>query len=213
MWFEQMHPTWQSALAGHKIALTNFEAELAKLEELSPEKKWVMAAFEADPSQTKVVILGQDPYPTAGAAIGHAFAVSQSTKLPASLKNIERELKSDLGVSLSDPELSHWRSQGVWLLNTCLTTLENRPNAHSKIGWQAFTEAALSYLTAHQPVVILAWGKPANDLANRVSNSQTSIVSSAHPSPLSAHRGFLGSKPFSRANEALQSLGHSPIDW
>lgn len=213
MWFEQMHSTWQTALAEHREVIDSLEAQLAHLPDLAPQPSKVMAAFEADPEQIKVVILGQDPYPTPGAAIGHAFAVSTGSKIPASLKNIEAELTADASSPLTDPELKKWRSQGVWLLNTSLTTLTNQPGAHSKLGWQKLTLAALSHLAAKQPVVILAWGLPAQKLAKQLAGGQIKVVESAHPSPLSAHRGFLASKPFSRANFELQKLGLSPIDW
>lgn len=213
MWFEQMHSTWQTALAEHHEVIDSLEAQLDHLQELAPQPSKVMAAFEADPQQIKVVILGQDPYPTPGVAIGHAFAVSTGSKTPASLKNIEAELKADVSAPLLDPELKKWRSQGVWLLNTSLTTLINQPGAHSKLGWQQVTFAALSHLAAQQPLVILAWGLPAQKLARKISGEQIKVVESAHPSPLSAHRGFLGSKPFSRANFELQKLALSPIDW
>jgi len=213
MWFEKMHSSWQTALADQRNLLDSLEVQLARLQDLAPEASKVMAAFEADPRQTKVVILGQDPYPTPGAAIGHAFAVSNGSKMPASLKNIEAELKIDLSAQLSDPELSKWRGQGVWLLNTSLTTLANQPGAHSNSGWQRFTLAALNNLAAQQPLVILAWGIPARKLVKQLAGGQIRVVESAHPSPLSANRGFLGSKPFSRANFELQKLGLSPIDW
>lgn len=213
MWFEQMHPKWRELLFDQREHLESLEFRIAKLPDLTPISQRVMAAFEADPATIKIVVLGQDPYPTEGAAIGHAFAVSRSTKIPASLKNIEAELASDVGATLADPELEAWRSQGVWLLNTSLSTLTGQPNAHSKIGWQAFTEAALTRLAKNQKLVILAWGNAAEDIANRVKTEDTRVVESAHPSPLSARRGFLGSHPFSRGNDALSELGLGAIDW
>lgn len=213
MWFEQMHLTWQQALPDQKPILDELETQLAGLVDLAPKPHLVMKAFEVDPSFIKVVIIGQDPYPTAGVAIGQAFAVRAGNRFPGSLRNIDAELKADVAGSITDSELKSWTSQGVLLLNTSLTTVVGHPGQHSTLGWQKFTTAALTFLAARQPLVILAWGKPAQKLANQFAGNNTRVIEAAHPSPLSAHRGFLGSKPFSRANLELRKLGITEIDW
>ena len=210
MFFESMHPTWRSWLA-------ELEPELRRLEEVTagsvPPKELVMRAFETDPTKTRVVLLGQDPYPTPGDAVGLAFAVSKGTKSPRSLVNIYEELESDLATPVSaGADLASWQSRGVMLLNTSLTTLARDSLAHSKIGWQDFTKRAIDELAARQPLVIMAWGNHAKAVAQSI-QGQVLIIESAHPSPLSASRGFFGTKPFSRTNEALVSLGLQGIDW
>ena len=210
MFFESMHPTWRTWLA-------ELEPELRRLEQLTagsvPPKDQVMRAFATDPTKTKVVLLGQDPYPTPGDAVGLAFAVSEGTRPPRSLVNIYKELESDLGIEVSaEPDIAVWQDRGVMLLNTSLTTLARDPLSHSKLGWQYFTKRALDELANRQPLVIMAWGNHAKEVAKSV-QGQVLIIESAHPSPLSASRGFFGSMPFSRANEALVSSGLQEIDW
>lgn len=197
--------------------LAGFEAKLSQLEHLTtgslPTDELVMRAFSSDPKQIKVVLLGQDPYPTPGDAIGLAFAISRGQKQPRSLVNIRTELVSDLGIEISEQlDLSQWQERGVMLLNTSLTTQAHKPGSHSKLGWQEFTKAALLALASAQSFVILAWGNHAKELANSIKGNVI-VIESAHPSPLSASRGFLGSKPFSRANAALESLGLPSVDW
>jgi len=211
MFFEQMHPGWQRLLPETKATLARIEQTLP--EQILPPKDMVMRAFSSAPAEIKVVLLGQDPYPTPGDAVGLAFAKPVGQKLPRSLMNIVKELEDDLGKTVSaEIDLSGWQSRGVMLLNSSLTTLPYQAAAHSKIGWQEFTLQAIQALAITQPLVLLAWGNHAKDIADQVIGN-VRVIESAHPSPLSASRGFFGSKPFSRANQALIELGLEPIDW
>jgi uracil-DNA glycosylase len=176
-----------------------------------------MRAFASDPLEIKVVLIGQDPYPTLGDAIGLAFAVSPETKTPRSLKNIVTELESDIGAGTVAnpvaPDLSKWASRGVLLLNRGVTTLPGVSGAHlgSAIGWEEFTLKAVKALVERQPVVLMLWGNSAKSIKDELSG--ITFVESAHPSPLSARNGFFGSKVFSQANRKLSDLGLEPIDW
>ena len=221
MWFEQMHPGWQLGLADWRHWLTGVEGSLASRAGLAPEPSLVMAAFAQDPNSIRVVILGQDPYPTHGVAVGRSFAVSPSNNaLPASLRNIFRELADDVGGATPNPNLIGWQEQGVLMLNRHLTTLEGQPGAHFDVGWQKFTDAALEVLLQRGiPLVLVLWGAQAqlvkSTLAKPLASASglVSLVESPHPSPLSAYRGFFGSKPFSLVNSKLIQLGAQPIDW
>lgn len=222
MFFEQMHPRWQEWLANEKRLLQSIEAKVL-LESIVPPKDQVMRAFSKDPEQIKVVLLGQDPYPTPGDAIGLAFATDANGNAPRSLQNIARELRSDLGPKFigvkNPPNLVKWADQGVMLLNRSLTTFTGVSGAHlgKSYGWQEFSFKAVELLLEHQPLVLLLFGKTAQTIVpelRRTSNFENvRIVESAHPSPLSASRGFFNSKPFSRTNNALSDLGIEPIDW
>jgi uracil-DNA glycosylase len=216
MFFEQMHPTWQAAIPDSKTILESLEAKLeARGTHYLPEKHLVMRAFEAPLDEIRVVIIGQDPYPTVGHAIGLSFAVSSETKpLPRSLNNILRELGDDLGKNIERTgDLSKWSERGVFLLNRHLTTDAADAGAHSDLGWAAFTDLAIRALNRKRgrSLVAILWGNQAQQLAPVLCDAQ--VIASAHPSPLSARRGFFGSKPFSKANAALINVGESPIDW
>lgn len=217
MFFEQMHPTWQLWLEPEKPLLSSIEKRVLAEENFLPAANQVMRAFEGDPKVIKVVLVGQDPYPTPGDAIGLAFAMNKGNPIPRSLRNIAKELESDVAVMPSNPshlDLERWVSQGVLLLNRSLTTRANEAGSHSKLGWDKFTLAALVALAQHQKFVLLAWGQPAKQLGLEfASKHEIVVIESAHPSPLSASRGFFGSKPFSRTNVALSSLGLEHIDW
>ncbi len=215
-----MHPTWQNWLAQYEPMLAQIEARVLEEKDVVPELPLVMRAFETDPMKIKVVLIGQDPYPTRGDAVGLAFAIHKTRQIPRSLVNIAKELKSDLpqvAVNTDSPDLSNWSKQGVLLLNTALTTLAGQAGAHSKLGWEQFTYAALSELRLRNKLVLILWGKSAITLGRKLaSNSregQIQLIESVHPSPLSAFRGFFGSKPFSRANGALLAMGLEPVDW
>jgi uracil-DNA glycosylase len=223
MWFEQMHPAWQAALAQVKPQLDRLEAELAQLPNLVPEAALVMSAFESDPNLVRVVVVGQDPYPTAGVAVGRAFAIGGG-KLPASLRNIFRELVDDIGVGPlepdPDPDLGGWQRQGVMLLNRHLTTEVGSPGKHFDAGWQQFTDAAMRYLIGIAPFLVLVlWGAQAQQIKTSLASElsaagdRVQTVESVHPSPLSAYRGFFGSKPFTAINAALEARGQQPINW
>lgn len=220
MWFEQMHSSWRRRLGHHRAQLDALELQLAGVPNLAPQSSRVMAAFETDPETIKVVVLGQDPYPTPGSAIGYSFAVANGTKIPASLRNIATELKSDLGHELVNTDLSHWRAQGVWLLNRHLTTIQGQPAAHANLGWDSITTSAIrSLVTSKNPLVLVLWGSQAQKIERELateldSHSDTvTLIRSAHPSPLSAYRGFFGSRPFSKINTALIALKQEPIEW
>ena len=179
--------------------------------EFLPTRSDIFKAFECDPDLIKIIILGQDPYPNPEHAMGLAFSVPDSTAtLPASLKNIFLELKSDLGVDRRSGDLSDWAAQGVFLLNTCLTVLPNDPLAHTKIGWQQFTESIIAHLSKREVIGIL-WGNHAQTMNHYF--AQKDLFTSVHPSPLSAYRGFFGSKPFSKSNNRLVEKGLTPIKW
>lgn len=216
MFFEQMHPTWQAALADTSSLLAELEQKVqSRSLNLVPPLNLVMKAFETSLDDVRVLIVGQDPYPTPGHAIGLSFAVDPEVKpLPRSLKNILIELKDDLGKTVSaEGDLSKWSKQGVLLLNRHLTTDVSEPGAHSDLGWAKFTDRVIDVLNRKRGrnLVAILWGAQAQQLAPALCDC--SVISSAHPSPLSARRGFFGSKPFSRANEALARVGEPTIDW
>lgn len=211
-----MHPTWQSALADTKPLLDSIEVKLiAAAGEFVPPMPLVMRAFQTPLEDVRVLIVGQDPYPTAGHAIGLSFAVDPDVKpLPRSLKNILIELKDDLGKSVSSGgDLSKWSDQGVMLLNRHLTTDLAEAGAHTEIGWSVFTDKVIQVLNRKlgRRLVSILWGNQAQQLMPALCDSK--VIASAHPSPLSARRGFFGSKPFSKTNAALIAAGEQPIDW
>lgn len=205
-----MHPGWQSLLADQRGLLERIESELPA--EYLPAPNRVMRAFEADPAAQRVVIIGQDPYPTPGHAVGLSFAVSAGTPLPRSLSNMMKELRADLaedpstGLFTTDGELLRWAEQGVLLLNRELTLPGNKL-------WQDFTDAALRALVRMQDerLVVILWGNHAAKVEPACGGAV--VIQSAHPSPLSASRGFFGSRPYSKANAALVAMGLPPIDW
>lgn len=165
--------------------------------------------------QTKVVILGQDPYHGKGQAHGLSFSVKKGMKLPPSLRNIFKELQSDLGYTIpSHGCLQSWADQGVLLLNSVLTVRESTPNSHKNIGWENFTDEIISLLNDRkQPVVFILWGKDAKRKKHLITRTHHLIIEASHPSPLSASRGFFGSRPFSKTNEFLQKNNLGKIDW
>lgn len=179
-----------------------------------PAEDRVLRAFQRPLSDVRVLIVGQDPYPTPGHPVGLSFSVERDVRpVPRSLRNIYQELHDDLG--LTPPEhgdLSSWADQGVMLLNRVLTVSPGESDAHKGWGWEAVTEHAIRVLAARDaPLVAILWGNPARKLAPLLGS--TPLIESAHPSPLSARRGFFGSRPFSRANELLAEQGADAIDW
>ena len=171
----------------------------------------IFAALKLSPSDVRVIIVGQDPYPNPEHAMGLAFSVRESVStLPASLKNIFTELESDLGIKPSNGDLSRWVSQGVLLLNRALTVKPGEPASHSKIGWHEFTEAIISNVAKSGAIGVL-WGNDAQTLAKYF--SKDNLFTAPHPSPLSVYRGFYGSKPFSKVNNRLVEKGLTPIKW
>lgn len=216
MFFEQMHDSWQQALSGSRDLLNEIEVKVREREKnLVPPINLVMRAFEKPLTEVRVLIVGQDPYPTEGHAIGLAFAVDKSVSpLPRSLKNIMIELKDDLGKSVTaNGNLSMWSDRGVMLLNRHLTTDLSEPAAHIDLGWDKFTDRVIQVLNRQlgRNLVAILWGAQAQQLAPALCDC--TVILAAHPSPLSARRGFFGSKPFSKTNRALVETGQLPIDW
>ena len=166
-------------------------------------------------SETRVVVLGQDPYHEVGQAHGLSFSVKKGIKIPPSLVNIYKELNSDIGMSIPNHgELTSWAKQGVLLLNATLTVREGQANSHKDIGWAIFTDEIIKKLNmSDKPMVFILWGGNARSKKKYITNKNHLIIESAHPSPLSAYNGFFGSKPFSRANEFLMNNGITPINW
>lgn len=164
---------------------------------------------------TKVVILGQDPYHGPNQSHGLAFSVNPGVRIPPSLRNIYKELNMDLGLFIpNNGYLKKWAEQGVLLLNTSLTVIANEANSHSKIGWEIFTDSIIRLLNQRDdPVIFILWGNNAKSKEGLITSDRHHIIKSVHPSPLSASRGFFGSKPFSKTNNILRSLGKDPIDW
>ena len=183
-----------------------------------PPEQQLFAAFErTPPACVRAVILGQDPYHEPGQANGLAFSVSRGVKLPPSLQNIYKELEADLGVpAAKSGDLTSWAQQGVFLLNTVLSVRAHAANSHKDFGWQSFTDAVIAALAElPQPVAFVLWGAQAQKKAALVEKSPYPrlVLQSPHPSPLSAYRGFFGSRPFSQINAFLVSYGFSPVDW
>jgi uracil-DNA glycosylase len=176
-----------------------------------PSSKLIFKSLEVDPDDVKVVIVGQDPYPNSEHAMGLAFSVpAEVGVLPASLKNIYKELEADLGIIRENGDLSAWLEQGVLLLNMSLTVLPNESGSHSKIGWQVITQQIISDVAKRGAVAVL-WGREAQLMSKYFAIEDQFIA--PHPSPLSVYRGFYGSKPFSKVNSRLVEKGLTPIKW
>lgn len=192
------------------------ENETAAGKEIYPSEEKIFEAFRLTPlNKVKVVILGQDPYHGAGQAHGLCFSVQKKVKIPPSLVNIFKELKSDLGID--PPEHGHlenWAKQGVLLLNTVLTVEDSKAGSHHQRGWEKFTDKVIEILnTEKENLVFVLWGSPAQKKASRVDEKKHLILKSVHPSPLSVYRGFSGSRPFSQTNTYLRTHKLGEIDW
>lgn len=187
--------------------------ESAAGRESLPEAPLILRAFQTPFEDVRVLIVGQDPYPTPGHAVGLAFSTHPELRpAPRSLQNIASELADDVRVTLPNGDLSGWSARGVLLLNRVLTVQAGRPGSHRGRGWEAVTEQAIRALVARGgPLVAILWGRDA--AAARPLLDGVDVIESAHPSPLSARRGFFGSRPFSRANALLAAAGAAPIDW
>lgn len=201
-------------------ALDAFVTREAADHTVYPAPENIFAAFRACPAgRVRVVILGQDPYHEPGQAMGLSFSVPDDCKTPPSLKNIFKELESEFGPAARHNDLTAWARQGVLLLNTVLTVREGAAFSHAGQGWETFTRAALEYLTnlGSTPLAAILWGKPAQKYAPLFRDCEDHrpvlILESAHPSPLSAYRGFFGSAPFGKVNDFLQEHGESAIQW
>lgn len=188
----------------------------AALHTILPPRTEIFHALELTPfRRVRVLILGQDPYPTPGHAHGLAFSVRPGVKPPASLRNIFKELQSDLGCRIpNNGSLVPWAEQGVLLLNVVLTVRAGDANSHRARGWETFTDAIIRRVNNKKtPVIFVLWGGPAQKKLQLIELARHTLVRGAHPSPLSAKRGFFGSRPFSRINAALERTGGPPIDW
>lgn len=184
--------------------------------QIFPPSDDIFNAFNYTPlGNVKVVIIGQDPYHNVGQAHGLCFSVKPEVDIPPSLVNIYKELQDDIGCFIPDNGyLKKWADQGVLMLNSVLTVRAHQANSHKGIGWEKFTDAAISILNQQdRPIVYMLWGKPAQDKAAKVDNPKHLLLKAPHPSPLSAFRGFFGCKHFSRCNQFLQENGMEPIDW
>ena len=213
--------TWNEILAEEmeKDYYQELQAFVQKRREevrVFPEEKDVFRALELTPFESvKVVILGQDPYHGYGQAHGLSFSVQKGIPLPPSLRNMYKELQEDIGGGLpTEGDLSHWAQQGVLLLNTVLTVEEGNANSHKGKGWETLTNRLIESLNElNHLVIFILWGKPAQDKEKLITNPSHVILKAPHPSPLSAYRGFFGSKPFSKVNEILIQQGQTPIRW
>ena len=216
---ELVHPTWVPVLEPEREQLSSLgdflRAESAAGHRWLPAGDSILRAFSTPLDEVRVLIVGQDPYPTPGHAVGLSFSVSPDTRpIPRSLQNIYRELVDDLGVARpANGDLSPWTQRGVMLLNRVLTVRAGEPGSHRGQGWEQVTDTAIRGLVQRgdQPLVAILWGRDAQSLEPLLED--TPVIASAHPSPMSADRGFFGSKPFSRANDLLEELGGERIDW
>ena len=213
-------PDWAEALApvdGQIAAMGQFlRAEIAAGRQYLPAGEQVLRAFSRPLADVKVLIVGQDPYPTPGHPVGLSFSVAPGVAPPKSLVNIFKELVDDLGVPLpSSGDLTPWADAGVMMLNRVLTVAPGSPASHRGRGWEAVTDQAIRTLAARSkqgaPLTAILWGRDAQSLKPEL--MPIPWVESAHPSPLSAHRGFFGSRPFSRVNQMLVEQGGTPVDW
>lgn len=205
---DEVHASWHDFFR-HRTAEINLVLEKLSPDEISPSRENVFRAFQQPLEEVRVVIFGQDPYPGIDVADGLAFSSQEGNPIPASLRNIFIEYESDLALkSPSSPDLSAWSNSGVLLLNRSLTTSLGNRNAHGDVGWKNITDAVAEYLGRREIVAIL-WGNNARELHRFFSL----VIESSHPSPLSARRGFFGSRPFSQANQLLVNNGRKPINW
>lgn len=218
----QVTNEWQQILATeidqpYYKKLQQFLAAEYKTQTIYPSQQQVLNALQTTPySRVKVVLLGQDPYHGAGQAHGLSFSVQPGVPHPPSLRNMFQELQEDLNVPIpTSGSLLKWAEQGVLLLNTVLTVRAGEAHSHKGQGWEQFTDAIIKKLVERdEPIIFILWGKPAQAKRKLIEQGGHHIILQApHPSPLSAYRGFFGSQPYSKVNEALQTLGHGPVDW
>jgi uracil-DNA glycosylase len=221
MFDQQIPATWKKHLSGIKAATfshlkTFLETELAAGKTIFPPKEQIFQALQfTDIEQVKVVILGQDPYHGPGQAHGLSFSVPEGERLPPSLRNIYKELAADTGKAIpKSGNLSQWAKQGVLLLNAVLTVESGLAGSHAGKGWEDITDSIIKAVSdSCESVVFILWGNYALKKKELIDTSKHQIITSVHPSPLSASRGFFGSKPFSKTNSYLAARGKQPIDW
>ena len=212
-WYEALKGEFKKPYYKQLFARVNEEYRTHKI---FPPANDIFNAFHLTPlANVKVVILGQDPYHNDGQAHGLCFSVKKGVDIPPSLVNIYKELQDDLGCAIPDHGcLTKWAEQGVLMLNTVLTVRAHQANSLQGIGWEEFTDAAIEVLNKQdRPIVFILWGGPAQRKKAMLNNPRHLILQAPHPSPLSAYRGFFGSRPFSRANEFLEQNGIDPVDW
>lgn len=211
-WDEVLAPVFEST---EYQQLHEFLKKEYQTRKIFPDMYHIFTAFKLTPfAKTKVVILGQDPYHNPGQATGMSFSVMPGVKLPPSLQNIYQELYDDVGcVPVQHGYLKKWADQGVLLLNAVLTVPYGHANGHQGKGWEQVTDAAIKALGDRGQVVFILWGRYAQNKIALIDSDNNFVIKSAHPSPFSADRGFFGSRPFSRCNEALRKFGKTPIDW
>ena len=219
----QIHPSWKAVLKDEftkpyfQQIVTFLRSEKASGKIIYPPGPLIFNAFNETPfEKVSVVILGQDPYHGPGQAHGLSFSVPKGIKPPPSLVNIFKEIKSDIGIDMTAGcgDLSHWAEQGVLLLNAALTVRAGEAYSHAKYGWAEFTDAVISKISSEKTnVVFLLWGKFAQEKQGLIDETRHHVLKAAHPSPLSAHTGFFGSKHFSKTNQLLIKDGLQPIDW
>ena len=215
-----IHSSWYTALQPVANDMQQLMAQLQARrndgEPIEPAPHNVLRVFRMPLSQVKVLLVGQDPYPTPGHAVGLSFSMNPMVRpIARSLSNIFAELHADIGIpSPVSGDLSAWEDQGVFLLNKVLTVTAHHPGSHRNLGWEKITAAAVQALAQRDaPLVVLLWGAQARALAPQFNSANILVLESAHPSPLSARRGFFGSKPFSQTNAFLTDKGLAPIDW
>ncbi|WP_047237816.1 uracil-DNA glycosylase [Chromobacterium subtsugae] len=218
----RVHPAWEAVLRQADIAarLADIDRQLSQQSEagktLFPPAAQIFNALSfASPADVKVVILGQDPYHGAGEAMGLSFSVPEGVRVPPSLRNIYKELAADLGLGIpAGGDLSHWAQQGVLLLNSVFTVEQDQAGSHGKLGWQTVSDALIDAVNAQSPgCVFLLWGNWAHTKAERIDASRHLALKAAHPSPLSASRGFHGCRHFSQVNAWLIARGRQPVRW
>ncbi|ERP31555.1 uracil-DNA glycosylase [Chitinivibrio alkaliphilus] len=210
-------PAWSSYFAPFEEELQNIDAVLSRSEEtIFPEREKIFTAFEETPPHfLRAILIGQDPYHGPGQAHGLAFSVPFGEKYPPSLRNIFKEYAADLSLPMpTSTDLTPWAHEGVLLLNTCLTVSAEKAHSHRGIGWEELLQKVVySIAEAHENLVFLLWGNHAQRFSRSLPLQKHSVLTAPHPSPLSAYRGFFGSRPFSQTNRILQQYNHSPIQW
>lgn len=212
-WDNKLNVIWQSE--GFKKFLKVIDNEYERTT-IFPPKDYIFNALKLTPySNTKVVIVGQDPYHGVGEAHGLSFSVQEGVKIPPSLQNIYKELQSDLNIPIAKTgDLTKWAKEGVLMLNAVLTVEKDKPASHRNVGWELLTDYIIKILNnKEEPVVFILWGKFAKEKKAYITNLNHLVIESAHPSPFSANYGFFGSKPFSKTNNFLIQKGIKPIDW
>ena len=214
-WHEPLAEHFQSPAWSSLVEFVNEERQKESTA-IFPAAENVFRAFRLTPlSEVRFVLLGQDPYHGPGQADGLCFSVTEGNKVPPSLRNMFKEMAVDLGCQApAEGDLSNWARQGGMLLNTVLTVRNGQANSHRKKGWEAFTDDVIRVISENQTnVAFVLWGKPAQTKRALIDSNKHTIIEAPHPSPLSAHRGFFGSKPFSKINEYLASVGKPTVDW